>query len=59
MYFEAVQEIQKRLADPKLKSGTKASLQRQLRELDPEGRVRAFLAGSSSERPDMHVLGKR
>jgi hypothetical protein len=58
MVFEAVEEITKRLTDPKLKNGTRASLQRQLRDLDPEGRVRDFLAGKSP-RPDVHVLGNR
>lgn len=52
MYFDAVEDIQKRLADPNLKSGKKANLLKQLKELDPDGRIRDFMAGKI-ERPDL------
>ena len=52
MYFEAVQEIQKKLEDPKLKGSTKANLQKQLKELDPDGAIALFLAGNGP-RPDI------
>ena len=43
MYFEAVQEILEKLAEPKLKGSQKANLTRQLKDLDPEGVIRKFL----------------
>ena len=43
MYFEAVQDILEKLAEPKLKGSQKASLTRQLKDLDPDGVIRKFL----------------
>jgi hypothetical protein len=51
MYYDAVEEIEAKLADPKTKSGTRSSLQRQLKELDPDGRIRDFLRGKTVTRP--------
>lgn len=51
MYFEAVQEVLTKLEDPKLKGSTKANLQKQLKELDPDGAIEKFLAGGP--RPDI------
>ena len=36
MYFEAVEEILTKLADPKIKATTKTNLQKQLKDLDPQ-----------------------
>lgn len=61
MYFEAVEDIQKRLADPNIKSGKKANLLKQLKELDPDGRIRAFVNDTDNkERPDLSdVVGNK
>jgi hypothetical protein len=64
MYFEAVEDILKRLGEDgsnsgkKLKSSVRADLQKQLKDLDPQGTIRAFLAGKG-ERPVLDVAGKR
>jgi hypothetical protein len=59
MYFEAVQEILEKLADPKLKGSQKASLTRQLKDLDPEGVIRKFLE-EQGERPDIaHLVNRK
>lgn len=55
MYFEAVAEIQEKLAEPNIKGSTKASLLKQLRELDPDGRISKFLSEGGT-RPDMSDL---
>lgn len=52
MYFEAVEKIMKRLEDPKLKGSMKATLIRQMKELDPKGEIRKFLDGKGP-RPDL------
>ncbi|KAJ1431267.1 hypothetical protein B484DRAFT_43743 [Ochromonadaceae sp. CCMP2298] len=52
MYFEAAETILKKLAEPKLKGSVKASLTKQLQEIDPDGRIRAFLEGKA-DRPDL------
>jgi hypothetical protein len=51
MYFEAVENILKKMAEPKLKGSVKANLAKQLQELDPDNRIRKFLEGG--ERPDL------
>ena len=55
MYFEAVAEIQEKLAEPNIKGSTKASLLKQLKELDPDGRISKFLS-EGGPRPDMSDL---
>jgi len=52
MYFEAVEQILSKLADPKIKGSLKADLSRQLRDLDPDGSIRRFLEGNG-ERPNL------
>jgi hypothetical protein len=52
MYFEAVQEILDKLADPKMKGSAKANYQRQLKDLDPEGKIVKYLTGEA-EKPDL------
>jgi hypothetical protein len=64
MYFEAVQEIVQKLTDPKLKGSRKASLSKQLKDLDPEGTIRRFLEdkekGGVAERPDIaHLVNRK
>ena len=58
MYIDAVSEIQKKLSLPKLKSSLRTSLQKQLKELDPESKIRDYLSGKTG-RPYIPVLGKR
>ena len=59
MYFEAVQDILEKLAEPKLKGSQKASLTRQLKDLDPDGVIRKFLE-EKGERPDIsHLVNRR
>ncbi len=59
MYFEAVQEIMEKLADPKLKGSQKANLTKQLKDLDPEGVIRKFLE-EKGERPDIaHLVNRK
>lgn len=59
MYFEAVQDILNKLADPKTKGSTKANLTSELRGLDPEGVIQAFLK-QGGERPDIsHMINKK
>lgn len=59
MYFEAVETIVNKLADPKLKGSSRADLTRQLKDLDPDGRIRAFLEGKIT-RPDLSdIVGQR
>lgn len=52
MYFEAVQDILTKLEDTKIKSSTKAYLQKQLQDLDPDGVIAKFLTGNGP-RPDI------
>lgn len=52
MYFEAVETILEKLNDPKLKGAAKANLNRQLKDIDPDGKIRDFLEGKT-ERPDL------
>ena len=52
MYFEAVQDILKKLADPKLKGSAKANLTRQLKDIDPDGVIQKFVT-EGGERPDL------
>ena len=59
MYFEAVQDILKKLADPKLKGSAKANLTRQLKDIDPDGKIQKFVA-EGGERPDLTgMMGKK
>jgi len=58
MYFEAVQSVLEKLADPKLKGSTKANLQKQLKDLDPDGVIKKFLE-EKGERPDISYLTDR
>lgn len=55
MYFDAVQEILKKLADTNLKTSVKARLERDLKELDPNGIIRKFVE-EGGERPDISDL---
>ena len=52
MYFEAVETILEKLSKPGIKGAAKANLTRQLREIDPDGKIRAFLEGKA-DRPDL------
>lgn len=58
MYFEAVETILEKLADPKLKGSTKANLQKQLKDLDPDGVIKKFVE-EKGERPDISYLTDR
>lgn len=55
MYFEAVQEILTKIADPKTKGTTKANLQKQLKDLDPEGVIQKFVT-DGGPRPDISSI---
>jgi len=55
MYFEAVEEILGKLADPKTKGSTKASLQKQLKELDPDGIIQNYIT-NGGDRPDIGYI---
>lgn len=55
MYFEAVEQILSKLADPKLKGSVRADLSKQLKDLDPDGRIRDFLEGKTT-RPSLSDL---
>jgi hypothetical protein len=52
MYFEAVADVLAKLAVPNIKGSSKSSLQRQLKDLDPDGRITRFLNEGGS-RPDL------
>ena len=43
MYFEAVEDILRKLADPKLKGSAKANLTKQLKDIDPDGKIQKFV----------------
>ena len=59
MYFEAVQDIMKKLADPKLKGSAKANLTKQLKDIDPDGKIQQFV-NDGGERPDLTgIIGKK
>jgi hypothetical protein len=58
MYFDAVEEILEKLKEPKLKGSTKASLMRQLKDLDPKGTIKKFIE-EKGPRPDISDLVKR
>ena len=61
MYFEAVQDVISKLANPKTKGSTKANLQKQLKDLDPDGTIQKFLeSGSKEDRPDIsHIINRK
>ena len=61
MYFEAVQDVLSKLANPKTKGSTKANLQKQLKDLDPDGTIQKFLeSGSKEDRPDIsHIINRK
>lgn len=48
MFFEAVDDLEKKIANPKLGKKKKAILQSQLKDLDPLGQIRGFLQGNGS-----------
>ena len=52
MYFEAVETILKKLADPKLKGSAKANLTKQLQDLDPDGKIKKYIE-EGGDRPDI------
>lgn len=52
MYFEAVEDILKKLSDPKVKTTIKARLQKELSELDPNGIIQRYVK-EGGERPDI------
>jgi len=52
MYFDAVEEILNKLDEKKLKGSVRADLQRQLKELDPDGRIAKFVK-EGGPRPDL------
>lgn len=53
MYFEAVEGVLKKLQDPNLKANEKKFLLMDLKELDPKGKIRAYLNGKLDQRPDI------
>ncbi len=52
MFFEAVEELMKKIEDPKVKSSVKDDLRKEMKDLDPKGEIQAFLKGKAS-RPDL------
>lgn len=52
MYFEAVEKILSKLQDPQIKTSLKKELEKQLVDLDPDGKIQAFLQGKTA-RPDL------
>ncbi len=52
MFFDAVEDIVKKIEDPKVKSAMKDDLKKELRDLDPKGEIQAFLQGKGP-RPDL------
>ena len=52
MYFDAVEEILEKLKEPTLKGSQKAYLNKQLRDLDPEGKIAVFVT-EGGQRPDL------
>lgn len=58
MYFDAVEDILKKLADPKLKGSARANLSRQLKDIDPDGVIQKFV-NEGGERPDLSgIIGQ-
>jgi hypothetical protein len=55
MYFEGVEKLLARLAVPDIKSTTKAGLMKQLADIDPESKIRDYLAGRGA-RPVLAAL---
>lgn len=55
MYFDAVDDILKKLDDPNLKSGGRQRLQKELNELDPDGVIQDFVR-NGGPRPDISNL---
>ncbi len=59
MYFDAVEEILNKIADPKVKAATKTNLQKQLKDLDPQGTIAKFVR-EGGPRPDLSgIMGKK
>eukprot|EP00607_Mallomonas_marina_P008762 CAMPEP_0182419036 /NCGR_PEP_ID=MMETSP1167-20130531/3426_1 /TAXON_ID=2988 /ORGANISM="Mallomonas Sp, Strain CCMP3275" /LENGTH=365 /DNA_ID=CAMNT_0024593611 /DNA_START=43 /DNA_END=1140 /DNA_ORIENTATION=+ len=59
MYFEAVQDILKKLNEPKLRGSTRSNLQKQLKDLDPDGDIQKYLS-EGGERPDLsHLINNK
>ena len=48
MYFEGVQDIQKKMANPAMTDARKKVLEGELRNLDPLGQIQGFLNGTAS-----------
>lgn len=65
MYFEAVEDLTSKLAETTVVPSRKAELARQLSDVDPDGRIRAFLSvrtasgAEAVERPDLTDLRKK
>eukprot|EP01039_Chlorochromonas_danica_P008249 gene8249-9097_t len=58
MVIDAVKEIMRKLSDPKIKSSVKSDLTKQLKELDPNGKIRTFLEEGEKGQIDVSgVLG--
>lgn len=53
MYFEAVEGVLEKLKNPNLKPNEKKILLLDLKELDPKGKIRAYLSGKLDRRPDI------
>jgi hypothetical protein len=53
MYVDAVKLVLDKLADSKVKNSVKADLKAQLRELDPEGKIRTYIAGGEAGTLDL------
>ena len=58
MYFEAVEELLKKMSDPKYKAGAKETMKRQLKDLDPEGVIQKYISGGG-DKPDISNLINR
>ena len=59
MYFDAVDGILKKLGDASVKASTKANLQKQLKDLDPDGVIVKFVRDGGA-RPDIsYLLGRK
>lgn len=58
MYFEAVEELIKKMNDPKYKAGAKETMKRQLKDLDPQGSIQRYLI-EGGDKPDISSLINR
>lgn len=59
MYFEAVSDLMKKLAEPELKNKARERILADMREIDPKGEIRAFLE-NKGPRPDLSsFIGSR